>query len=245
MMGRAFEVRKASMAKTSAAKSKVYAKFGKEIYMAAKTGEPDVEMNVNLKRIVEKAKSNQVPSDIIKRAIDKAKGSSKENYESILYEGFGAGGSNLMIECLSDNVNRTISEVRNCFTKTNGKLGVSGALQHLFSHVAMFVFNTCVLEDEILEKLMENDLEYIELEVEDEYITIQCEIVYYNLMRKLIESLREDIKFEVSEILWLPNSYIELEADDKNKFDKLLEMLNECEDVQDIYHNVENNDENI
>ncbi len=211
-MGRAYEVRKAAMAKTSAAKSKVYAKFGKEIYMAAKNGEPDIEMNINLKRVVEKAKSNQVPADVIKRAIEKAKGSSKDNYDYILYEGFGVGGSQVMVECLTDNVNRTISEVRNCFTKTDGKLGVSGSLQHMFSHIAIFVFKGCNDEDAILECLMENDLEYIEMEIEDEMVTIQCELTLYNTMRKAIESLSETIEFEISEIIWLPSSYTTLDA---------------------------------
>lgn len=238
-MGRAFEVRKASMAKTSAAKSKVYAKFGKEIYMAAKNGEPDIEMNVNLKRVVEKAKSNQVPADVIKRAIEKAKGSSKDNFEFILYEAFGVGGSQVMVECLTDNVNRTISEVRNCFTKTDGKIGVTGSLQHMFSHVAMFVFTGCTDEDTLLECIMENDLEYIEMEIEEDMTTIQCELSLYNSMRKTIESISEDITFEMSEIVWLPSSYVKLEGDDLAKFDKLLNMLDECEDVQDVYHNVE------
>ncbi|MFV0425091.1 MAG: YebC/PmpR family DNA-binding transcriptional regulator [Bacilli bacterium] len=238
-MGRAFEVRKAAMAKTSAAKSKVYAKFGKEIYMAAKNGEPDIDMNVNLKRVVEKAKSNQVPADVIKRAIEKAKGSSKENFEYILYEGFSVGGSQVMVECLSDNVNRTISEVRNCFTKTDGKVGVSGSLQHLFLHVAMFVFKGFNDEDQILECLMENDLEYIELELDSDLVTIQCELSLYNSMRKALETLSDNIEFEMSEIVWVPNTYIKLNEEDRVKFEKLMNMLDECEDVQDIYHNVE------
>ncbi len=238
-MGRAFEVRKASMAKTSAAKSKVYAKFGKEIYMAAKNGEPDIEMNVNLKRVVEKAKSNQVPADVIKRAIEKAKGSSKDNFESILYEGFGVGGSQIMVECLTDNVNRTISEVRNCFTKTDGKIGVSGSLQHMFSHVAMFVFKGSFDEDTILECLMENELEYTELEIDEDIVTIQCDLSLYNSMRKAIEGLKEDMEFEMSEIVWVPSTYITLDDEAKVKFEKMLDMLDECEDVQDVYHNVE------
>ncbi len=237
-MGRAFEVRKAAMAKTSAAKSKVYAKFGKEIYMASKNGEANIELNDNLRRVVEKAKSNQVPNDVIKRAIEKAKGTSKDNYESILYEGFGVGGSQIMVECLTDNVNRTISEVRNCFTKTDGKLGVSGSLQHMFNHVAMFVFKGCNDEEVILEKLMEEEVEYLDMEVSDDYVTIHCDMTLYNSMRNLIESLSENIEFEMSEIVWLPQIYTTLNDEDNIKFDKLINMLNECEDVQDIYHNV-------
>src|SRR5690554_3867946 len=137
-MGRAFEVRKASMAKTAAAKSKVYARFGREIYMAAKAGTPDPETNQALKRVIERAKKEQVTSDVIKRAIDKAKGGSDETYTSIRYEGFGPGSSMIIVECLSDNVNRTIAEVRNCFTKTGGKLGIAGSVVHQFNHNAVF-----------------------------------------------------------------------------------------------------------
>lgn len=238
-MGRAYEVRKASMAKTSVAKAKLYSKFGKEIYMAAKNGEADVNLNANLKRVVEKAKSNQVPNDVITRAIDKAKGASKDDFESVLYEAFSVGGAQVMVECLTDNVNRTYSEVRNCFTKTNGKIGVSGSLKHLFNHVALFVFTGCMDEDFILEKLMENELEYVEFEVEDDVVTIQAELQQYSEMRNTIESLNEEIDFKMSEIVWIPQVYVNLNEEDRKSFDKLLEMLDDCEDVQEVYHNVE------
>ncbi len=238
-MGRAYEVRKASMAKTSAAKAKLYSKFGKEIYMAAKNGEPDINLNANLKRVVEKAKSNQVPNDVITRAIDKAKGASKDDFENVLYEGFSISGTQVMVECLTDNVNRTVSDVRNCFTKTGGKIGVSGSLKHLFNHVALFVFSGCNDEEKILEKILENDLEYIEFEVEDELVTIQTEIQLYSDMRTVLETLENEIDFKVSEIVWIPQSYISLSGDDISVFEKLLSMLEECEDVQEVYHNVE------
>ncbi len=238
-MGRAYEVRKASMAKTQAAKSKVYAKYGKEIYMAAKSGTPDIDLNVNLKRLVEKAKSNQVPADVINRAIEKAKGSSKDNYDSVLYEAFSVGGAQVMVECLTDNVNRTISEVRNCFTKTDGKIGATGSLQHLFKHIALFAFTGETDEETILEALIMNEVEYLELEISDDIVEIQCDIQDYNKMRDLIENLNENIEFKVSEIMWIPGSYISLDEENLKKFEKLMAMLEECEDVQDIYHNVE------
>ncbi len=130
-MGRAFEVRKAAMMKTSAAKTKVYSRFGKEIYIAAKAGVPDPEMNQGLKRMIERAKANQVPADVIKRAIEKAKGGTDESYTSVRYEGFGPGNCTIIVDCLTDNVNRTVSDVRNCFTKTKSKMGVSGSVAHL------------------------------------------------------------------------------------------------------------------
>ncbi|HEY8406046.1 MAG TPA: YebC/PmpR family DNA-binding transcriptional regulator, partial [Acholeplasma sp.] len=137
-MGRAFEVRKVAMAKTAAAKTKVYSKYGREIYMAAKAGVPDPEINLNLRRVIEKAKKDQVPSDIIKRAIEKAKGGVDENYTEVRYEGFGPGNTLIIVDCLTDNTNRTLTEVRTLFNKSGGKLGVSGSVLHQFEHRAVF-----------------------------------------------------------------------------------------------------------
>ena len=124
-MGRAFEVRKHAMAKTSAQKTKVYSKYGKEIYMEAKNGVPDPEMNTNLKRVIERARQEQVPNDIINRAIEKAKGGDAADYHAVRYEGFGPNGSTFIVTCLTDNDNRSVSEVRNAFTKSKGKMGVA------------------------------------------------------------------------------------------------------------------------
>ena len=139
-MGRAYEVRKAAMAKTAAAKTKVYSRFGKEIYLAAKNGIPDPEMNQTLKRIIEKAKAQQVPADVINRAIEKAKGNEQTNYEAVRYEGFGPEAATIIVDCLTDNVNRTVSEVRNCFTKTGGKLGVLGSVSFAYDELGVLSF---------------------------------------------------------------------------------------------------------
>ena len=134
-MGRAFEVRKKAREKTNASKTKIYSRFGKELFIAAKAGIPDPEMNQGLKRMIERAKANQVPADVIKRAIDKAKGGSEDSYTSVRYEGYGPGNCTIIIDCLTDNVNRTVSDVRNCFTKTKSKMGVSGSVSHLYDHI--------------------------------------------------------------------------------------------------------------
>lgn len=110
-MGRAYEVRKASIQKTGAARGKIYTTFAKEIYLAAKKGIPDPDSNIVLKRVIDKAKKAQVPNDIIQRAIDKAKGAGQDEYETIVYEGFGPGASTLIIKCLTDNVNRTVGKI--------------------------------------------------------------------------------------------------------------------------------------
>jgi len=237
-MGRAFEVRKVAMGKTAAAKSKVYAKYGKEIYMAAKAGSPDPDTNQTLKRIIEKAKKEQVTSDVIKRAIDKAKGGSDETYTSIRYEGFGPGSSMLIVECLSDNVNRTIAEVRNCFTKTGGKLGISGSVVHQFNHNAVFTLPG-VTEDDVLEILVNNDLDVSDIETDEAGVTIYGASNDYNLIRTAISDAMPELDLDTDEIMWLPimETTLDLE-EDQEKFERLLTMLDEIDDVQDVYHNV-------
>lgn len=236
-MGRAHEVRKVAMAKTAAAKSKLYAKYGKEIYMAAKHGEPDPEMNQALKSIIEKAKKDQVSADVIKRAIEKAKGGSGEDYAAARYEGFGPGSSILIVECLTDNVNRTIAEVRNCFTKTGGKLGVTGSATHMFNHQSVFVLPH-ISEEEILEILIENDVDVSDIETDDEGVTLIGEATDYNKIKTAVLNSKPDFNFETDEIMWMPMMETELTGEDEVKFNRLLDMLNELDDVQDVYHNV-------
>ena len=138
-MGRAYEVRKASIQKTGAMKAKLYSTFAKEIYLAAK-GNPELESNVNLKRVVDKAKKQQVPSDIINRAIDKAKGLGGEDYKEVVYEGFGPGASTLIVNTLTDNVNRTVAFVREAFNKAHKSLGVTNSVSYNYDHLAIVSF---------------------------------------------------------------------------------------------------------
>lgn len=236
-MGRAFEVRKASMAKTSLAKSKVYGRFGKEIYVAAKNGVADPEMNSSLKRVIEKAKANQVPADVINRAIEKASGSTDESYSSVMYEAFGPGDSTIMIECLTDNTNRSISDIRGCVNKCKTKLGVSGSVNHSYDHVGLLSFNFDD-EDKMLETLIENDCDVRELELEDGVMTIYCEPTDLYKCKDAVENIIPECEFSVLEITYLPHEYIELTDDDKEPFERLLNLLDDVDDVQNIYHNV-------
>ncbi len=236
-MGRAHEVRKVAMAKTAAAKSKLYAKYGKEIYMAAKQGEPDPDLNQALKRIIDKAKKDQVTADVIKRAIDKAKGGSGEDYTPARYEGFGPGSSIVIVECLTDNVNRTIAEVRHCFTKNEGKLGVSGSATHMFNHQAVFVLPN-VSEEEILELLIENDIDVNDIESDEEGVTLLGEATDYNNIKTAILDSNPNLEFSTDEIMWLPMMETELNEEEKNKFNRLIDMLNNLDDVQEVFHNV-------
>lgn len=234
-MGRAFEVRKVAMAKTAAAKSKVYAKYGREIYMAAKSGTPDPELNQNLKRVIEKAKKEQVTADVIKRAIEKAKGGSDENYTEIRYEGFGPGNSLIIVECLTDNTNRSLSDVRTAFNKAYGKMGVSGSVLHQFEHRA--VFEVITSEDKILEVLLENDVNVIDIEVEEDTVSIYADPSEFGAIKDALKSA--DLEPTQETITFLPITTIELtEQDDIEKFERLINTLDELDDVSNVYHNV-------
>ena len=151
-MGRAHEVRAASMAKTAAMKSSKYAKWGKEIFAAAKAGVPDPEMNQGLKNVIARAKKDQVPADVIKRAIDKAQGVKSGATKEKVYEGYGPGNVAVIVECLTDNDNRTYTEVRTAFNKTGGTIGT--AVSYLFSRKAIFEFEG-MSEDDAMEALLE------------------------------------------------------------------------------------------
>ncbi|HBG32849.1 MAG TPA: YebC/PmpR family DNA-binding transcriptional regulator [Acholeplasmataceae bacterium] len=236
-MGRAHEVRKVAMEKTAAAKSKLYSKYGKEIYMAAKSGTPDPDTNQALKKIIEKAKKEQVTADIIKRAIEKAKGGSEESYYDVRYEGFGPGNSMLIVECLTDNVNRTIATVKNCFTKTGGKLGVGGSVLHQFTHNSVFTLPG-VTEDEVLEILINNNLDISDIEEDEEGVTIFGADNDFNNIRTAISDAKPDLNLTTEVIMWLPIMKTTLEGEDLEKFDRLIAMLDELDDVQDVFHNV-------
>lgn len=239
IMGRAFEVRKASMAKTAAAKTKVYSRFGKEIYVAAKNGEPDPEMNAALKKIIERAKANQVPADVIKRAIEKAKGGSGESYQSATYEGFGSGGvATVVIECLTDNVNRTIADLRGAFNKSKAKLGVSGSVSFNYENVGQIVI-AYTDEDTMLETLLMADVDVKEIEVEEDHMSITTSPQDLYKAKEEIETLIPDVTFDVLELAMVANEYVSLEGVDKELFQRLLDLLDDVDDVQNVYHNVE------
>ncbi|MCK9493361.1 MAG: YebC/PmpR family DNA-binding transcriptional regulator [Acholeplasmataceae bacterium] len=239
-MGRAHEVRKVAMAKTAAKKSKLYAKYGKEIYMAAKSGLPDPDTNLNLKRIIDRARKDQVPSDVIDRAIEKSKGTSDESYALARYEFFGPGGSQFIVECLTDNPNRTVSDVRACFTKIGGKVG---SVLHMFEHRSMFSFEG-LNEEQVLEALIEGGADIVDMEEEDGFVTIYGEQQSYNDIRTALLDKFPDLDLQVDEIVWLPLSYIELtDGHEIEQFQRLMGLLEDVEDVQNIYHNISNQDE--
>ena len=236
-MGRAYEVRKASIQKTGAAKAKLYSTFAKEIYLVAK-GNPDPDSNINLKRIIEKAKKSQVPSDIINRAIDKAKGNGTEDYEEVTYEGFGPGASTLIIKTLTDNVNRTVGFVRAAFNKVNKSLGVTNSVSYNYDYLGVIGFKYDN-EEEIFETILDKGIEIIDLESVDGEIIITCNPTDIHSIKDTLETIIENIDYTIDEVGMYAKDKITLEGEDKELFLRLYNLLEDIEDVTNIYHNVE------
>lgn len=236
-MGRAHEVRKAAMEKTAAAKTKIYSRYGKEIYMAAKSGVPDPAMNVALKRVIEKAKANQVPADVIKRNIEKAKGGSSESYIENRYEGFGPSGATIIIDTLSDNSNRALAEVRSCFNKARCNLGQNGSVSYGYNQYGILSF--AGTEDETLDILLMAEVDVKDIESDESSVTVYVDPKDLYNAKEALETAKGEIKFDVLEIQMLPQEYVTLEGDDKMYFERLVNLLDEVDDVQQVYHNVE------
>lgn len=237
-MGRAYEVRKASIQKTGAVKAKLYSMYAKEIYLAAKAGGIDPASNINLKRLMEKAKKEQVPGDIIKRAIDKVTSGIGEDYVAVKYEIIGPGGSSLIVEGLTDNGNRTLSDLRPALNKNNGKLGVANSVSYNYDHLSVIAFKYND-EEKVLEMLLEAGIEIDDLEKEDDIITVYgLPQDLYNIKETISDNL-SNIEFIVDEITMLPKDKITLTGDDLSQFQRMLEMIDEVNDVTKVYHNVE------
>lgn len=237
-MGRAYQNRKESMAKTSDAKAKVYSKYGREIYMSAKTGGVEPEGNLALRGLIERAKKDQVPTHVIEKAIDKAKGGGGEDFSPARYEGFGPGGCMVIVDCLTDNPNRTIGEVRQCFTKSKCKLGTPGSVSHMFDHSAIFAFKHDD-EEAVLEALMMADVDVTDIENEDGMITVFAPNTDYGKAKSALIEAFGEIDFEVDDIQFVPQTTTPLSGDDVATFEKLVDMLNFVDDVQNVYHNAD------
>ena len=237
-MGRAYQNRKESMAKTSDMKAKVYSRYGREIYVCAKNGGVEPDSNLALRSLIDRAKKDQVPGHVIDKALDKAKGGGGEDFAPARYEGYGPGGSMAIIECLTDNPNRTFGDVRMAFTKTKCKIGTQGTVAHMFDHAAIFSFAGDD-EDAVLEALMEADVDVTDVESEDGMITVFTPNTEFAKARQALTEAFEGIDFEVEEIQFIPHAYTTVEGDDRELFDKFLAMLNDLDDVQNVYHNVE------
>jgi YebC/PmpR family DNA-binding regulatory protein len=237
-MGRAFQNRKESIAKTSDAKSKVYSKYGREIYVVAKQGGSDPDGNLSLRGLIDRAKKDQVPSHVIDKALKKAEGGGGESFDRARYEGFGPGNCMVIVDCLTDNPNRTFGDVRQCFTKTKTKIGTQGSVSHMFDHSAIFSFKHDD-EDAVLEALMMADVDVSDIEQDDEMINVFAPQTDFFKAKQALQDAFGDIDFEMAEIQFIPQTTTEISEEDQPMFDKFISMLNDLDDVQRVYHNAE------
>jgi YebC/PmpR family DNA-binding regulatory protein len=237
-MGRAYQNRKVSMAKTSDAKAKVYSKYGREIYVCAKSGGVDPDGNLALRGLIDRAKKDQVPTHVIEKAIDKAKGGGGEDFAPARYEGYGPGGCIVIIDCLTDNPNRTFGDVRLCFTKTKCKIGTQGTVSHMFDHTAILAFKHDD-EDIVLEALLTADVDVTDIENDDGKITVFTPPADYFKAKQALADSFGGIDFDVDEIQFLPKSSTAISGDDLVLFERFLGMLDELDDVQNVYHDAE------
>ncbi len=238
-MGRAYQNRKDSMAKTSDQKAKVYSKYSREIYVCAKSGGHDPDGNLSLRSLIERAKKDQVPAHVIDKAIGKARDGGGEDFTPARYEGFGPGNCMAIIDCLTDNPTRTFNDVRQCFTKTKAKIGAQGSVSHMFDHCAIFVFEGD--EEAALDALVMADVDVSDIESNDGKLTVfAAHTDYFKAKQALVDAFGE-IDFEVEEIQFVPKGSTPISGDDVELFNKFIDMLNDLDDVQHVYHDAELN----
>ncbi|WP_433743015.1 YebC/PmpR family DNA-binding transcriptional regulator [Falsibacillus pallidus] len=236
-MGRKWNNIKEKKAAKDANTSRIYAKFGREIYVAAKQGEPDPESNQALKMVLERAKTYNVPRAIIDRAIEKAKGGAEENYDELRYEGFGPSGSMVIVDALTNNVNRTASEVRAAFGKNGGNMGVSGSVAYMFDATAVFGIEG-KSEEEVMEILMEADVDARDIIEEDDTVIVYAEPDQYHAVQEAFKAAGIT-EFSVAELTMLAQNDVVLPEDAKAQFEKMIDAIEDLEDVQQVYHNVD------
>ncbi|MFC5364269.1 YebC/PmpR family DNA-binding transcriptional regulator [Peribacillus frigoritolerans] len=236
-MGRKWNNIKEKKASKDANTSRIYAKFGREIYVVAKQGEPDPESNQALRVVLERAKTYNVPRAIIDRAIEKAKGGSEENYDELRYEGFGPNGSMVIVDALTNNVNRTASDVRAAFGKNGGNMGVSGSVAYMFDATAVIGIEGKTA-DEVLELLMEADVDVRDIIEEEESVIVYAEPEQFHAVQQAFKDAGIS-DFTVAELTMLAQNDLTLPEDAQAQFEKMIDALEDLEDVQQVYHNVE------
>lgn len=220
-----------------AERGKVFAKLAKEIYVAAKGGDPDPANNAALRMVIEKAKAENMPKSNIQNAIDKAaaKGSG-ENYESVRYEGYGPSGMAIMIDCLTDNRNRTASFVRSTLTKRGGNLGTDGSVSYLFKRKGLLILDKKYEEDQLMEQVLNFAIE--DFVVSDDGYEITTSPNDFLTVKDELEK-NGYTEFVLSEVTFIPDNYMSLSEEATEKAIALIEALEELDDVQAVYHNLE------
>jgi len=237
-MGRAFEFRKARKMKRWSAMSKAFSRIGKDISIAVKEGGPDPDTNSRLRQVMQNAKAANMPKDNVERAIKKASGADAASYTEMSLEGYAPHGIAVFVDCTTDNNNRTVANVRSYFNKCEGNLGTNGSLEFIFDRKGVFTIETHQLNmdtEELEMELIDGGLE--ELEVDEEAITVYCNFPDFRNMQNCLEGLK--IEIQNSELQRIPNNIKTISAEDAKLVLKLLDKLEEDDDVQQVFHNME------
>ena len=237
-MGRAFELRKGRKMKRWSKMAKTFTRIGKDIVMAVKDGGPDPDTNSRLRQIMQNAKSANMPKDNVLRAIKNASNKDTANYEEMSLEGYAIHGIAIFVDCASNNNNRTVADVRSYFSKCDGAMGTNGSLEFIFDRKGVFTINPEKIKIDVEELEMELiDAGLEELDVDEEAITIYCEYADFNNMQTKLEEL--DVEIKNSELQRIPNNFKTITVEQAKKVLKLLDLLEENDDVQQVFHNME------
>tara|TARA_B110000438_G_scaffold51024_1_gene51456 strand:+ start:1823 stop:2569 length:747 start_codon:yes stop_codon:yes gene_type:complete len=237
-MGRAFEFRKARKMKRWSKMAKTFTRIGKDIVIAVKDGGASPETNSRLRQVMQNAKTANMPKDNVLRAIKKASSNDTANYEEVSLEGYAVNGVAIFVDCATNNNNRTVADVRSYFSKCDGTLGTNGSLEFIFNRKGVFTIdpNQITISTEDLEmELIDGGLE--ELEIDEEAITVYCDFLDFSNMQKKIEELQ--IEVTNSELQRIPTNTKKITVEQSKKVLKLLDFLEENEDVQQVFHNME------
>ena len=236
-MGRAFEFRKARKMKRWSKMAKTFTRIGKDIVIAVKEGGASPETNSRLRQVMQNAKAANMPKDNVLRAIKKASSKDTANYEEITLEGYAVNGIAVFVDCATNNNNRTVADVRSYFSKCDGALGTNGSLEFIFNRKGVFTIakeNINSSLDDLEMELIDGGLE--ELEIDEEAITVYCSFTDFSNMQKKIEDL--GIEIQNSELQRIPITTKTISASEAEKVIKLLDLLEENDDVQQVFHNM-------
>ena len=236
-MGRAFEFRKARKMKRWSKMAKTFTRIGKDIVIAVKEGGASPETNSRLRQVMQNAKAANMPKDNVLRAIKKASSKDTANFEEITLEGYAVNGIAVFVDCATNNNNRTVADVRSYFSKCDGALGTNGSLEFIFNRKGVFTIakeNINSSLDDLEMELIDGGLE--ELEIDEEAITVYCNFTDFSNMQKKIEDL--GIEIQNSELQRIPITTKTISASEAEKVIKLLDLLEENDDVQQVFHNM-------
>ena len=237
-MGRAFEFRKARKMKRWSKMAKIFTRIGKDLVMAVKEGGPYPDTNSRLRQVMQNAKSANMPKDNVLRAIKKASDKNTANYEEISLEGYALNGIAIFVDCATNNNNRTVADVRSYFSKCDGLLGTNGSLEFIFDRKGVFTIDPIHINMDVEDLEMELiDAGLEELDVDQEAVTAYCDFPDFNNMQTKLEKL--GIEIANSELQRIPNNFKKITAQQAEKVLKLLDLLEENDDVQQVFHNME------